>query len=182
MCISTAILTGLGTAFGAVSSIQQGKAQSAMYQAQANTADQNAKISEKQAEISAQNGADEEQRVRNRTAAIAGSQKAAFSASGLDTAQGSPLDVLTDTNTQGNLDALSTRTNAANQTWGYQAEQNNYNNQAGAMRSAASNASQAGTIGAFTSLLTGSTALQKQYNTRNNIGLYGFDYSPFKKG
>lgn len=167
MCV--ALLTGLGTAFGVASSIQQGKAQAAAYEQQANAADQNAKISEKQAEISAQNGAQEEQRIRNRAAAIAGQQKAGFSASGLDISQGSPLDVLTDTSTQGNLDALSTRRNAANQTWGYQVEQNNYSNQAKAARAAASNARQAGTMNAIGSLLTGATSLQSQYSKYKSV-------------
>jgi hypothetical protein len=163
MCVSLAIL---GTLMSANSAIQEGNAQAAAYSQQAQQADQNAKTSERQAVISAQNGAQEEQRVRNRASAVAGSQKAGYSASGLDIGQGSPLDVLTETNTQGNLDALATRTNAANQTWGYQAEQTNYQNQANQARAAASNAKSAAKMNAFGTLLSGATSMNKMYGKR----------------
>lgn len=171
MCIGPELLMGLGSVFGAVSSVQQGQAQSAAYNAQAQAAEQNAKTASKQAEISAQAGAQEEQRVRNRTAQLAGQQKAGLSASGLDISTGSPLYILTETSTQGNIDALATRRNAAQQTWGYQSEQVNYENQASSARSSASNAKTAGTMGAIGSLLTGVTKQQDMYSKRKKVGL-----------
>lgn len=170
MCVGPELLSGLGAVFGAVSSISQGKAQSDAYSAQAKAAEQNAATASKQAEISAQAGAQEEQRVRNRTAQIAGQQKAGLSASGLDIATGSPLDILTETSTQGNIDALATRRNAAQQTWGYQAEQTNYQNQASSARASASNAQTAGYMGAVGSLLTGATKQQDMYSKRKKVG------------
>lgn len=170
MCIEVALanaLMGVGTAVSAVSSYQQGKAQAAAYNAQAAADDQNAKIAAKQAEQAAASGASEERATRQRGAAVAGAQRAAYSASGLDIGAGSPLDVLGDTMYQTELDALNVRRDSANTVWGYQVQEGNYKNSASANRSAASNAKRAGKLGAVSNLLTGATGMAK-YNTGLN--------------
>jgi len=161
-----ATLSILSTVVGVTSAVSESKAQASAYENQANAADQNAKIAGKQAEISAQNGAEQEKLMRQRGAAVAGSQKAGFAASGLDSAAGSPLDVLTDTYNQNELDALAIRKNSANQVWGLQANQTNYNNQASAARSSAKNAKTAGMIKAAGSVLSGVTSYQDKFGKK----------------
>lgn len=166
MCVAPAILSGAGTALGVVSAVQEGRAQSAAYQNQANAADQNAKIAERQAVTAAQNGAQEEKEMRRRGAATIGAQKTAFAASGIDSGSGSATDVINDTSSQNELDALAIRKNSANQVWGYQADQTNYKNQASASRTAAKNARTAGNLNAFGTLLSGYTSMQSKYGKK----------------
>lgn len=164
MCLPA--ISAAATVFSAYSTYAQGKAQSQAYENQAAAADQNAKISAKQAEITAQNGAREEQQVRNRANAVIGAQKTAFGSSGVDSGSGSALDLLTDTRDQSESDALQTRKNSANQVWGYQVEQTNYKNQTNAARSAAKNSSTMGKIGAFTTLLNGYSSWNSKYGKK----------------
>lgn len=166
MCFDPASLSIIGTVFGATSAISQSRAQAAGYENQANAADQNAKIAEKQAVSAAENGAQEEKQMRQRGEATIGAQKASFAASGLDTGSGSAMDVIADTSTQNNLDALTVRKNAANQVWGYQAEQTNFKNQARAARSAASNAKTAGYMGAFGTVLQGVSSYKSKFGSK----------------
>ena len=163
MCLAPALLSGLGTAVGAVSTIQQSRAQASAYESQANAANQNAKISEKQAEIASQNGAQEEKQMRQRGAAMIASQKAGFAASGIDSGAGSALDVTNDTSTQNELDALAIRRSSANQVWNYQTEATNYKNQANAARYAAKNAKTAGTLNAFGTILNGVSSYKSKF-------------------
>lgn len=172
MCVP--LLTAVGTAVSTVGAIQQGRAAAAAATAQANAADQNAKISAKQAELAAQNGAREEREMRQRGAAIIGAQKAGYGASGLDIGAGSPLDILTDTRYQNELDSLNVRRNAANQVWGYQAEQTNYLNQASAARASARNARSTANLMAVGNLLTGATTLSSQYSKAKSAGVKDF--------
>ena len=172
MCVP--LLTAVGTAVSTVGAIQQGRAAAAAATAQANAADQNAKISAKQAELAAQNGAREEREMRQRGAAIIGAQKAGYGASGLDIGAGSPLDILTDTRYQNELDSLNVRRNAANQVWGYQAEQTNFVNQASAARASARNARSTANLMAVGNLLTGATTLSSQYSKAKSAGVKDF--------
>lgn len=172
MCVP--LLTVVGTAVSTVGAIQQGRAAAAAATAQANAAAQNAKISAKQAELAAQNGAREEREMRQRGAAIIGAQKAGYGASGLDIGAGSPLDILTDTRYQNELDSLNVRRNAANQVWGYQAEQTNFVNQASAARASARNARSTANLMAVGNLLTGATTLSSQYSKAKSAGVKDF--------
>ena len=172
MCVP--LLTAVGTAVSTVGAIQQGRAAAAAATAQANAAEQNAKISAKQAELAAQNGAREEREMRQRGAAIIGAQKAGYGASGLDIGAGSPLDILTDTRYQNELDSLNVRRNAANQVWGYQAEQTNFVNQASAARASARNARSTANLMAVGNLLTGATTLSSQYSKAKSAGVKDF--------
>lgn len=153
MCLP--VLAAIGTGLNVVGQIQQGKAQSAAYSAQEAADEQNARIAERQAQQAAISGAKEEREMRQRGAAVAGQQRAAYSASGLDIASGSPLDILQDTNYQNTLDVINIRQNTANTVWGYQTQQTNYLNQAAAARSAAKNARRSSRIGALGSLAGG---------------------------
>ena len=166
MCVDPVTLSVLGTVFGATSAIQESKAQAATYENQANAADQNSKVSAKQAEISAQNGAQEEREMKRKGAAMIGAQKTGFAANGIDSASGSAMDVINDTSTQNELDALAIRKSSANQVWNYQAEETNFKNQASSARSAAKNAKTTGMLKAATTVLTGASSFQSKYGKK----------------
>ena len=86
--IVTAISAIASTAFGVVSSIQQGKAQQAEYNYQAKVAQENAKIAEQNAAMERQQGIEEARLQRIKAAQAIGSQKTAMAANGVDVTQG----------------------------------------------------------------------------------------------
>jgi hypothetical protein len=53
---------------------------------------------------------------------VIGTQRAEFAAQGVDVGSGSAVDVQKDTAYQGEIDALTLRTNAAREAWGYTVE------------------------------------------------------------
>lgn len=61
---------------------------------------------------------------------LAGRQRATMAARGLDTTQGSPLEILRDTQYFTDIDAATVRSNAAREAWGYKVNATNYQNQA----------------------------------------------------
>lgn len=87
---------------------------------QADLADYNAAVAEIQAADAVTRGADEEARFRSKVRGVIGSQRAGFAAGNIDVGFGSAVDVQADAATLGELDALTIRTNAAREAWGYQ--------------------------------------------------------------
>ena len=147
------------SAGGAYSSAKGAKAG---YKAQAAIARNNAKYLEWEAEDALARGARAEQGVRLRTAGVKSDQRAAFAARGLDMGYGSALDILTDTDYMGDVDAKTERNNAAREAWGKRQQAR------GALNDAALLASQAKAISptraAFTSLLTNAKPVADSWN------------------
>ena len=110
MAIPTAIslgATALGTGMGVISSIQQGKAQAAQAQYQADVARQNQELAERQAGAERREGYEAMITKRQETARLIGRQRAAAGASGAAVDVGSNLDLQADTAAQGEIDALN---------------------------------------------------------------------------
>ncbi len=84
--------------------------------------DFNAAALEMQATDAVSRGRDQEDRFRTQIKGLIGSQRASFAAQGVDVGSGSAVDVQEDTARQGELDALTIRTNAAREAWGYTVE------------------------------------------------------------
>ena len=170
MCELTTMLLIGSTVMGAAGAIQQGQAaemqgraaqQSAEYNAK--VADMNAKIAERQARDAVERGQIEEQQQRMKTSQIIGQQRAALAANGVDAGFGSPLDVLVDTATIGELDALTIRSNAYREERDIRQQGANYRGQAGMYRSQASSASTGGFLGAMGTFLGGGSRAYGQY-------------------
>ena len=110
MCSPTLFLVGAGSA-SAMSSLAAG-----------GFADDISKFNQaalnRQAEQTIEQGKVAEQAQRVKTSQLKGEQKTAFAAAGVDVASGSPVDIITDTEAIGELDALTIRggaeTEAAN--------------------------------------------------------------------
>lgn len=114
MCVVVAMAAmAAAGAMSAYSQQQTGKFNNAM-------AEQNAKIQTQAAEDAAGRGAIEANAAKQNAAQVAGSQRAAMAAGGVDVGSGSALDLLSDTARGGELDALIARNNAARESYGLQ--------------------------------------------------------------
>lgn len=133
---------------------------------QADLADANANIADLQAADAIQRGAQEEQRFRSLVRGAIGAQRAGFAASNIDVGQGSAVDVQADAATLGELDALTIRTNAAREAWGYKVQAFDARKGAEIMRKSGVYAAEAGRsqqvasrYGVGASLLSGGASL-----------------------
>lgn len=186
---STLALLGLTAAGTAISAIQQkkasnaqataseqaGQAQRASAESQAELADFNAAVADLQARDAIERGVDEENRFRSSVKVMVGSQRAGFAASNVDVSYGSAADVQADAAYLGELDALTIRTNAAREAWGYQVQAEDlrkratiarkegvYAEQAGKTTAAAQRTS--GTLGVIGTIAnTGASLLMARY-------------------
>lgn len=132
MAAFTALAIGsliAGTVMKTVSHVKEGnaaeraglRAQEAS-NSQADLADWNASVADLQAKDAVVRGAHDESRFREGVDQMIGSQRAGIAASGVDVNYGSAVDVQADTKHLGELDALTMRTNAAREAWGYQVQ------------------------------------------------------------
>jgi hypothetical protein len=166
MCAPMAVMiatTVLSTAMSAYSSIQQGKANEAAYEYQSKVADDNAKLAETYAQGAIATGQAEEQAQRRKTAALMGQQRATTGASGVLVDSGSSLDVTADTAMLGELDAQTVKNNAEWNAYKYRTQGLSYQNSSEMYQSSAANASNAGTMGAATSLLSGAASVSNTW-------------------
>ena len=155
MCDFGLALTAASSLLGAAGQKQQADASAEASSYNARVADMNATLSERRARDALERGKLEEQQKRNEVAQVAGRQKAAMSANGVDVSFGSPLDVLVDTATMGELDALTIRSNTAREAYDYQVQAANGRADANLSRANAKNTKKGGNLTAFGTLLTG---------------------------
>lgn len=99
-----------------------GIAQRRAAESQANLSEYNAAVADLQAKDALQRGDIEANRFRQRTRVLIGEQRAGYAAGNVDVGYGSAVDVQADAAFLGELDALTVRTNAAREAWGYRVE------------------------------------------------------------
>lgn len=164
---TTAILAaGVGmSAIGAYNQSQQTKA-AYQYQSQVNA--NNAKIAEWQAQDALQRGARVEQQQRLKTASLKGSQRARLAASGVALDEGSPLNVLQDTDYLGDLDARTIRDNAAKEAWSYRNQSAGFTSDASMLSARAS--AESPLMAGATSLLGGAGLVADSWYRHNQAG------------
>lgn len=150
-----------GTAVSAIGSIQQGKAQAAAAQASADQNQRNAVIAQRNAEDARGRGVVAEQDLQLRTRARIGMQKNTLSERNIAANYGSALEILGDTAMIGKLDGLTTRNNFEREAISHEAQGMNFNAQAEQDKMAAKYAKQAGTLGAFSTVLGGVSSFAK---------------------
>ena len=165
--------TVVSTTMGIVSSVQQANAAQAQANYQAEVAKQNAKIAQQNADQTRQEGIEESRMQRMKTLQAVGSQQAAMAANGIDISNGTALDIVEDTASMGELDALTTRYNAETKAVGYEQTANNFNNQANLDIYAGQNAYKAGMTNAvaagFGGLAQTASVASKWYSP-NSLG------------
>lgn len=91
-------------------------------ESQAKIQDFNAHIADLQADDAIDRGAEAESAYRTQIKQTIGQQRTAFAASNIDVSFGSAVDVQADAAYLGELDALTIRTNAAREAWGYKVQ------------------------------------------------------------
>ena len=146
---------------GVIGQIQQGKAQAAASQAQADQNDRNAVIAKRNAEDARERGNAAVQDEQLKTRARVGMQKNALSERNIAINTGSALDLLGDTSMYGKLDALTAGNNFEREAISHEAQGMNFSAQAEMDRMAAANAKRAGGIAAFSTALGGAADFYK---------------------
>lgn len=133
--------------------------------------DFNAKVAELQATDAIARGREDETRFRQRIAGTIGEQRAGIAAGNIDVGFGSAVDVQADAAFLGELDALTIRTNAGREAWGYKVQAEDLKRrgqiarQEGAHLAAAGESRQsAARIGAVASVVgSGASLLEARY-------------------
>lgn len=134
MCdVITAITTGLQV----MGAVQESKSAAASAKFNAQVADNNRILAERQQKDAIERGKTEELNFRRQIAGLKGEQRASFGASGVTLDSGSPADVLTDTAVLGELDALTVRQNAQREAFGYGVQATNFATESAFQRSSA---------------------------------------------
>jgi len=166
MCTPAAaiVATIASTAVSAYGSMQAGKAEEAQYNYQAAVDRNNAQVKQWQSDDALKRGKEEERRQRLMTAQKKGAQVVGFAANGIDLGSENVAETLADTAMIGELDALTIRSNAKREAYGYQVEGSNFEASAGAKKIAGKNAKKAGTMNAFSTILGGTNTLTGQFS------------------
>ena len=151
MCVPV-ILTAASMAMTAIGGFQQAQAARAAGNANAQIAENNARLAEQQAHDTQVLAVRDQQQSAWRTRALLGQQKVAAAANGLDMDIGTPLDLMAETAMFGKADEDAIGMDAARKAWGFQAEALNYRNQGAQARwggKAQSNATILSTMGSL---------------------------------
>lgn len=159
-----AIALSLGSAaVGAYGAYQTGQAEkaSALYNAKA--ALQNAQMAKTNAGLASEAGATQANMSEQRTRATVGAIKANQAASGVDVNSGSAVDVRSSAAELGELDALTVRSNATKEAYGYQTQAHNFETQSGLDKFEAANDATAGMINASSTFLGGAGNAANEY-------------------
>lgn len=163
----------LGGVTGAVGAYEQGQAASKAAKFNAQVERANAAISHENANIAGQAGAEQAFQVGLKNRATQGSIKANQAAAGVEVNSGSALDVRSSAAELGQLDALTVRSNAAREAYGYQQQAESHVAQSSLDLFEAKNDQTAGLINA------GSTFLGAAGSAASNFAKYqlagGFD-------
>ena len=158
-------LTAVGTVQSYMGQKAQGKAEQQMYEYQAAVDRNNAQIAEWQAVDAEKRGKEEERRQRLLTQQKKGTQRTAFAAAGIDLGSDNVAETLADTEMLGELDALTIRSNAQREAYGYRVQGSNYNASAVNNQYAGKNARTASNIRATTTLLDGASTIAENMAT-----------------
>ena len=173
--LSQATIAGIGatasaasTAFSVYQAVSGANAQADMSNYNAAVARNNATMAEYQAQdaISRGNAAAEEH--SRKVAALVGTQRNSMAARGLDISEGTPLDIVSDTETLGSIDQRTIKTNAEKEAWSARVQSGNYANQAGMYKIQAENTSPL-MVGAGSLLSGAASVADKWYRTSNGI-------------
>jgi len=175
MCDPTSLLIaqGGGSLMSAMGARSAASAQKTSLNAEAALEDTNAKIAEMNAQSAIVAGQREEQKSRIATSQLKGSQKVALAANGIQL-DGDPTstanNILTSTDTLGEIDANTTAANAIRSAWGYRIEETNHKNNALMKRATAKQTSPNSSFA--TSLLGSATSLGMNYYSLKKAGAF----------
>lgn len=166
--LGASALGGVTSALGAYSS-SQASAQSAKYNSEVDKI--NAGIAQRKATDAGAAGEAETYNAGLRTREKIGAIETNQAASGIDVNKGSAVDVRASQEAVGQLDALTIRTNAAKEAYGYNAQADSLNNQSNLELDEASQDKSAGFLDAGSTLLGTAGTVGSKYAEYQNAGL-----------
>lgn len=157
----------------AAKGVQDANARAAMSEAE--LSDYNASVADLQATDAVARGTQQENRFRVGVRGLIASQRAGFAGNNVDVGFGSSVDVQADAARLGELDALTIRTNAAREAWGYKVQAEDLRRRAQIQRQEGAAYGQAGNVAASagnaqaigTLLGTGASLLQAKYGFKS---------------
>jgi len=152
---------GVGTTIMAQKQSADATTNSYNYQAKVNEV--NAENSANQAKDAVERGYQAETDLRRKAAGAKSTQKTLFGSQGSDISSGSPLDILSDTAYQSELDASTIRYNSQLEKYDLLNQGQNSLNEASMNRYAAANAQTAGKWNMASTLLTGASQVSGKY-------------------
>jgi len=156
---------------------QQTKAQTAMYNAQAQAAEANARISDRKQQDIANQALQERDKMDNKMRLIAGQNTAEAGATGLSMS-GTPLQLMASSYDEYNKDINNWETNKNNSIYNEYLNGVNYRNEASSARAAASNAKTQGRLQMLGTILSGASSIygmKQQYAGGKYTTQYGGD-------
>lgn len=151
---------------------QQTKAQTAMYNAQAQAAEANARISDRKQQDIANQALQERDKMDNKMRLIAGQNTAEAGATGLSMS-GTPLQLMASSYDEYNKDINNWETNKNNSIYNEYLNGVNYRNEANSARAAAANAKTQGRLQMLSTILSGASSmygLKQQYAGNGKVG------------
>lgn len=151
------IMSAVGSVVGAIGAMEAANAQANALEYNAKVAEQNAQMAKDQAEYEAK-------RQASKMARLGASQRVAYLASGVMIDDGTAMDVILDTTTQGEMDRLAIL-------YGGDVESVNYRAQAASSRMEARAVKTAGMYKGFSTLLGGAGSALGQYRYGQAMGL-----------
>lgn len=158
MCEVTTAMAVIGVAgslMGGINSYQSAQASASAAEYQSDIYRQNASIAQNNAITERQAGIDEARRIKLQTLSNISSQNVAMAANGIDIGEGSALDLTDSTKFYGEMDALTTYSNANSRASAFEAESQNYLAQAGMSSSVASNYKKSALLSGLGTTMTG---------------------------
>ncbi len=161
MTVAAPFIMAASAAMSAYSAYNQAKQQKAAYEYSAAVNRNNAMIAEWNAQDAARRGETDLINQRQRTAALMGTQRATFAGRGIDMSEGSALNILTDTASLGEQDALTVKDNTAKNVWAAKVQAQNERSSADFNESSAS--AQNPWLSAGTSLLTSASRVDPKW-------------------
>ena len=151
---------------------QQTKAQTAMYNAQAQAAEANARISDRKQQDIANQALQERDKMDNKMRLIAGQNTAEAGATGLSMS-GTPLQLMASSYDEYNKDINNWETSKNNSIYNEYLNGVNYRNEANSARAAAANAKTQGRLQMLGTILSGASSmygLKQQYAGNGKVG------------
>lgn len=161
-----------GSLINAYGAMQQGAAQSQMYQYRSGIAQLNKQIALQNKDYSLATGETEAMRYGMAARARLGAIRSGSGASNIDVGSGSKADVQTSQQTVAGIDMSQIRTNAARRAYGFEVEATTDEAQSQLYTKAASYAAAAGRIKALGSLISGTASVSDKWLQGKSVGLF----------
>jgi len=168
MGFSALALQGAGAAASTVGSYFAAQSQKSALNAQADVADINARMAESTAQSALYQGQQQEISSRLKTGQLKSSQRVSMAANGIDLGSGTATNILTTTDTMGEIDANTIAANAVRSAFGYRTQATNFQNDALTKRATGSAISPISS--AVGTLLTGAGQVAGSWYAMNKAG------------